>query len=90
MSDASFCDAMKRIKSANAARGFILFELPLVLLILGLMGVVIVAVARYFAGNIAWYWWVSGFLSLPIAALSLGFVIDWIQTIVKGRKPRAD
>jgi hypothetical protein len=51
--------------------GFALIELPLVLFILAVLGLLAVLAFRLIQGPVPWYAWPLGFFALPALALAL-------------------
>ena len=61
-------------------RAFVTTELPIVLGLLVAVGLGIVRVIRFFAGEVPWYAWPLGGAAPPCLVIALGFVFHWIDS----------
>ena len=78
---------MNRLKSLrlhrdpprNLRAGFALIELPLVLLILAVIGLVAVGSFHYFSRDVPWYAWFVGPLAPVVMLLGFAAISAWIE-----------
>jgi hypothetical protein len=69
-------------------RGFAPLELPIVLLLLVLGGLLVAFVFSFFVGPVPWYAWIAAGLTLPIAASVMSVVLICIERLATRREAR--
>ena len=59
------------MKNRLRRRGFTLIDIPVALVLIGLLGLVFILTIRLFYGPLPWYVWIIGPLALPMALIAL-------------------
>ena len=70
---------MKGMRTTSERRGFVLIELPLVLLVLAILGLAAVAAVHRLVVPVPWYCWPIGFIALPVSMIAFAFLAEKIS-----------
>jgi predicted MFS family arabinose efflux permease len=77
---------MKRHSTRKCESGFAPIELPLILFLLGVFGIIGAWLFHHFGHPLPWYAWPLAFLSLPVLLLSAALISFWRE---QRRNPEA-